>query len=84
MPEVAANDRKICGARIGVAAAAGGLAAAAPYGVRCSEPHVVQQFEVTAHLGHELLEERQVIPVKLVGHVVQTRGNRVRRRPCLE
>ena len=42
-----------------------------------SELHVVEQLEVPAHLRHQVLDQRQVVAVQLVGRVVEPRGDRV-------
>jgi phosphodiesterase/alkaline phosphatase D-like protein len=49
-----------------------------------SEPHAVEEFEVPAHLRNKFLEVRQVVPVQLIGDVLQTRCNGVRRLSGLE
>ena len=40
------------------------------------EPDAVQHPEVPAHLGRQVLDVRQVIPVERVGHIVATNGDR--------
>jgi hypothetical protein len=43
------------------------------------ELHVVKQLEIAPHLGREVLDEREMVAIQLVGRIVEASRNRVQR-----